>query len=182
MWIGFHLMAIRDHKIRQGIRGRRKLFKTLSQNLIKFKTKSPRFWIHNSSMGEFEQAKPLIQKLKSAYPDSLVLVTFFSPSGLEHVRRSPGVDLICYLPFDSFFNARRFIRMVKPDAAITIRHEFWPNFLYRTHREGLPSVLINASIRNIKWLKYPLAIPIMRYLLTYFTAILSVSKEVFLKH
>jgi 3-deoxy-D-manno-octulosonic-acid transferase len=177
LWVTFQLLSIRRPKIRTGIKGRRGLFVRLKSSLSPYASKSPRFWIHNSSMGEFEQAKPLIRQMKSSFPDCLVIVTFFSPSGLEHVKEGHGADIICYLPFDTYFGARRFVRMIHPDAAIVVRHEFWPNILCRVRRENIPLVLINASIRKVHLLKRPVFRSVQRFFLGCFDVVLSVSRE-----
>ncbi|MBN1779841.1 hypothetical protein JW948_01840 [bacterium] len=177
MWVGFYLMSLRVDKIRQGVRGRKNLLARLGQKLDGTGKRSPRFWIHNSSMGEFEQAKPLIRQLRSVYPGSMILVTFFSPSGLEHVRETGGADFITYIPFDSWLMARRFVRMVRPDAAVVIRHEFWPNHLDRLRREGIPSLLVNASIRRAGNFRIPGVLAAQRFLFGFFDAILAVSEE-----
>jgi len=177
MWLLFYLLAIRNPKIRKGIEGRKALFKKLAAELQKHSAKSPCFWIHNSSMGEFEQARPLIYELKRKFPNCLVLVTFFSPSGLEHVQTGHGADILCYMPFDSFFKARRFVRLVRPVAAIVIRHEFWSNHLCRLNREGVPLILANASIRRASLFRYPLILSVQRFFYRSFDVILSVSQE-----
>ncbi|MBN2103930.1 hypothetical protein JW835_07800 [bacterium] len=177
MWIIFHLLAIRNPKIRKGIQGRKALYKKLASELSGYPVHAPCFWIHNSSMGEFEQARPLIRELKKKFTDCVILVTFFSPSGLEHVKDGDGADIISYMPFDSFFDARRFVRLVRPRAAIVVRHEFWPNHLCRLNREGIPVILINASIRHENIFRYPFVISGQRFLFRCFDAILSVSQE-----
>lgn len=177
MWIIFHLMALRKPKIRRGIQGRGGLFRTLASELSQRSNPSFRFWIHNSSMGEFEQARPLVRELKKRFPDCLILVTFFSPSGLEHVRENHDADIVCYMPFDSYVNARRFVRLAQPDAAIVIRHEFWPNHLCRLVREGVPLILVNASVRHIQIFRYPMVLSVQRFIFRCFDVILSVSRE-----
>lgn len=177
MWVAFYLMSLWNSKVRIGIRGRKHLFEKLSDKLANFDADSPRFWIHNSSMGEFEQSRPLIQALKSRFPKSVIIVTFFSPSGLENVKEDHGADILSYMPFDSFIHARRFIRVVRPKAAIVIRHEFWPNHLCRLKHEGIPSILINASIRHEKMFRYPFVVSSQRFIFGCFDGILSVSKE-----
>jgi 3-deoxy-D-manno-octulosonic-acid transferase len=114
-----------DRKVRRGLDGRKNLFGCLEEALPAIDSRRPRFWIHNSSMGEFEQAKPVIEALKQRFPGSSVVVTFFSPSGLDHVKQHPGADLLCYLPIDSRRNAERFVRTLKPDVGVVVRHDIW---------------------------------------------------------
>ena len=99
-------------KIRKSLRGRRDLFPLLEEAMTGMDGR-PRFWIHNSSMGEFEQAKPVIRGLKEAYPEGSVIVTFFSPSGFDHARNFPYADHVAYLPLDSRRRARRFVRTLR---------------------------------------------------------------------
>lgn len=177
VWLVFYVMALWNIKIRTGIQGRKNLFKKLTSELARFNTDAPRFWIHNSSMGEFEQSRPLIRAIKTKFPESVILVTFFSPSGLENVKDDQDADILSYIPFDSFFQARRFVRLVRPKAAIVIRHEFWPNHLCVLKHEGIPSILVNASIRHEKTFQYPFVLPSQRFVFGCFDAILSVSQE-----
>jgi 3-deoxy-D-manno-octulosonic-acid transferase len=144
---GFLLASPFSSKIRRGKSGRRGLFKRLEASLGGPKT-SPRIWIHNSSMGEFEQAKPLIAQLRKRLPGCAILVTFFSPSGFEHARKADPEDILEYIPFDSMRNAKRFVSTVRPDVAVVIRHDFWPNHLRALRQNGVPCVLINASNRT----------------------------------
>ena len=177
MWIAFRILALQNAKIRKGIEGRKSLFDKLESELKKFPENKPRFWIHNSSMGEFEQAKPLIRELKNRLPHCVILVTFFSPSGKEYVKDDHGADILSYMPFDTYLRARRFVALMKPNAAIVIRHEFWPNHLCALKREGIPSVLINASIRHEHTFRYPFILSVYRFLFGCFDAALSVSQE-----
>jgi 3-deoxy-D-manno-octulosonic-acid transferase len=132
-------------KIKKGLAGRKNLFENL-ESAEKRLPRGPRFWIHNSSMGEFEQARPLIESLKRTYPDGSVIVSFFSPSGYDHVHEIREADLVCYLPFDSLQNAKRFLDILKPDAALVIRHDMWPNHIWELERRRIPLFLANCSI------------------------------------
>ena len=98
-------------------------------------------------MGEFEQAKPIIAELKRRHPGTLVIVSFFSPSGYEHSRTYRLADVITYLPFDTRRNARRFLDLVRPDAAVMVRYDIWPNHIRETHSRGIPVLIANATMR-----------------------------------
>jgi 3-deoxy-D-manno-octulosonic-acid transferase len=177
MWVAFYALSIRSSKVRLGIRGRRRLFHELEKKLESFKKSTFRFWIHNSSMGEYEQARPIISALKKQFPGCMILVTFFSPSGKEHTDKTLDAELISYLPFDTFRQAKRFVNTVQPSLALVIRHEFWPNHLYRLKQEGIPAILVNASIRQTFFLKNPLVRSFQRFLFNSFQSILSVSQD-----
>jgi len=177
MFAGFYVAALFNEKIRQGISGRRSLFRNLGKAVRSMPESGYRFWLHSSSMGEFEQAKPLIAALKEAYPDSRIVVSFYSPSAYNHVREYPGADYICYLPFDSLGRAARFFQIIRPDAGIVIRHDCWPNHLYALKRRGVPVILVNSSVRREtgRWNKP--GIGLQRFMHGAFREILTISDE-----
>lgn len=105
-------------------------------------------WIHASSLGEFEQGRPLIERLRHLHPDRKILLTFFSPSGYEVRKNYPMVDAVAYLPFDTPRNARRFIETVRPSVAIFIKYEFWGNYLQQLHKAAVPVYIISAIFRQ----------------------------------
>lgn len=104
-------------------------------------------WIHASSLGEFEQGRPLIERLRRLHPDRKILLTFFSPSGYEVRKNYPMADAVAYLPFDTPRNARRFIETVRPSVAIFIKYEFWGNYLQELRRRGIPTYIISSIFR-----------------------------------
>ncbi|MDL2221755.1 3-deoxy-D-manno-octulosonic acid transferase [Parabacteroides sp. OttesenSCG-928-N08] len=112
-------------------------------------------WFHASSLGEFEQGRPMIERIKSQHPDYKVLLTFFSPSGYEVRKNYSGADVVCYLPFDTPFKVRKFLNLANPAIAIFIKYEFWANYLTELHRRGIPTYIISAIFRKeqlfFKW-------------------------------
>lgn len=104
-------------------------------------------WIHASSLGEFEQGRPLIERLRRLHPDRKILLTFFSPSGYEVRKNYPMADAVAYLPFDTPRNARRFIEIVRPSVAIFIKYEFWGNYLQQLQKAAVPVYIISAIFR-----------------------------------
>ena len=104
-------------------------------------------WIHAASLGEFEQARPIIERIKSEMPDTVVVVTFFSPSGYKIRKNYPLADFVFYLPADSPHNVTRFLDAVHPDIAIFVKYEFWLNYLNELHRRSIPTYLISAIFR-----------------------------------
>lgn len=104
-------------------------------------------WVHASSLGEFEQGRPLIESIKSAMPEKKILVTFFSPSGYEVQKNYPVADMVCYLPFDLPGNVRRFLDLVKPEQAIFIKYEFWANYLNELAARHIPTYVVSAIFR-----------------------------------
>jgi 3-deoxy-D-manno-octulosonic-acid transferase len=105
-------------------------------------------WMHVSSLGEFEQGRPLLEKLRSDYPDLKILLTFFSPSGYEVRKNYAVADQIAYLPFDTAANARRFLAQAQPRLAIFVKYDFWYFFLRELKATGISTLLISAIFRK----------------------------------
>jgi 3-deoxy-D-manno-octulosonic-acid transferase len=104
-------------------------------------------WFHASSLGEFEQGRPLIEKIKAEHPEYKILLTFFSPSGYEVRKNYDKADVICYLPFDTPFRVKKFLHLANPSIAIFIKYEFWANYLRETRGRGIPVYIISAIFR-----------------------------------
>jgi len=112
-------------------------------------------WIHCASLGEFEQGRPVIEKIKKEMPDYKIILTFFSPSGYEVQKNYQLTDIICYLPYDTADNAARFISLVDPVLVIFVKYEFWYNFISRIKNKNIPLYLISGIFREeqifFKW-------------------------------
>ena len=104
-------------------------------------------WFHAASLGEFEQGRPLIEKIKAQDPQCKILLTFFSPSGYEVRKNYPLADVICYLPFDTRRRVREFLDLAQPSVAIFIKYEFWANYLFELKRREIPTYIISAIFR-----------------------------------
>jgi len=109
--------------------------------------KQPIVWIHCASYGEFEQGLPIIENLKSSYPNHQIWLSFFSPSGYLHRKNDPSVDFVTYLPFDSAKNAARFIEIVQPKLIVFIKYEFWYYYLQAAKEQNIPTLLVSAIFR-----------------------------------
>lgn len=105
-------------------------------------------WFHASSLGEFEQGRPLMEKIKKQYPQYKILLTFFSPSGYEVRKNYEGADVICYLPFDNKNDVRMFLDLARPVMAIFIKYEFWANYLTELKKRQIPTFIISAIFRR----------------------------------
>ncbi|MBK8194807.1 MAG: 3-deoxy-D-manno-octulosonic acid transferase [Lewinellaceae bacterium] len=105
-------------------------------------------WIHAASLGEFEQGRPVIESFRAAHPEWFVVLTFFSPSGYEVRKNYAHADFICYLPADTRRNAVDFTDLIRPDAVIFIKYEFWANYLGRLKQRRIPTLLISALFRD----------------------------------
>ena len=104
-------------------------------------------WVHAASLGEFEQGRPLIEKLKRENPEYKILLTFFSPSGYEVRKNYASADVIAYLPLDTPRNARRFVELVKPEKVVFVKYEFWLNYLRELRLRGIETYIISAIFR-----------------------------------
>lgn len=104
-------------------------------------------WFHAASLGEFEQGRPVIEQLKKEKPGTKILLTFFSPSGYEVRKDYAGADIVSYLPLDTPYAARSFVKLVKPTKAIFIKYEFWPNYLMALQSAKVPVYSISAIFR-----------------------------------
>ncbi len=175
-WLLVQLGALFNRKIRRGIRGRRDLLDHLAQD-VKLLRRKRRFWFHSSSMGEFEQAKPIIAELRRRYEDIDIVVSFFSPSGYEHSLNYKLADLITYLPFDSVSNARRFLDLIRPSVAIMVRYDIWPNHIWELRKRGIPIVIANATLRKSSSRHYPVLRGFNLNIYNQITSILTVSQR-----
>ena len=168
--------SIVNPKIRQGMRGRRKVIKKIGENLRIVNNTSPKVWVHVSSYGEFLQVKSVLTELKELNPDLLIITSFFSPSGYNNTKIQPPIDFKCYLPFDSYFQAKKFISMISPQVAVIVRHDIWPNFVWRLKQDKIPLILIDASIPEKSFRLLPIVKGINRSLFNLFQAILAISE------
>jgi len=175
LWVALHIAGLLRDKVRRGIRGRRGLFQDLERRLRSVGA-GPRVWFHSSSMGEFEQARPIIAMLKERRPEVRIIVTFFSPSGYEHTKNYPLADLISYLPFDTRSNAARFLDLIRPDAAVMVRYDIWPNHIWELRRRTIPIMIANATMRRQTARRIPLVRSFHRSVYGSMTHILTASE------
>lgn len=143
---GIKLAALFGHrKAKLMIEGHKNTFPLLAERL---RDGVPYFWFHVSSLGEFEQGRPVIERLRETHPEYRVVLTFFSPSGYEAAKKYQSADVICYLPFDTRRNVARFLNLVKPQKAFFIKYEFWPNFLKGLKRRNIPVYSVSSIFRE----------------------------------
>lgn len=105
-------------------------------------------WIHTASLGEFEQGRPLIEKIREQHPDAKILLSFFSPSGYEVRKTYDKVNAVCYLPMDTPRRVKAFLDVVSPRMAIFVKYEFWGNYLEQLHSRGVPTYIISSIFRS----------------------------------
>ena len=126
------------------VTGRKGLFQKLS--LFSQDNPSP-VWMHCASLGEFEQGRPVLELIRSTFPSTPILLTFFSPSGYEVRKNYPGADGVFYLPLDTPANAKHFIELTRPILAIFVKYEFWFNFSNELHKQNIQSISISCIFR-----------------------------------
>lgn len=141
------LLAIFDGKLNRFVSGRKHLFERL--NTFRRKSKGKLYWFHVASLGEYEQAKPLISICKEKYPESFVTVSFFSPSGYEPTIKKPqkDVDFITYLPLDRKRWAEKFIQLLNPDVVFFVKYDLWFEHISALKARGIPIYLVCALFR-----------------------------------
>lgn len=142
--LGIRTAAIFGHtKARQMVEG----WKRWPQEVAKLSHERPTVWFHAASLGEFEQARPVLEEYRKQHPEYQVLVTFFSPSGYE-VRKNYGqAEAVCYLPMDTPRNVRRFLDAVQPEKVFFVKYEFWYNYLNALRNRGAITYIISAIFR-----------------------------------
>jgi 3-deoxy-D-manno-octulosonic-acid transferase len=141
-----------NRKAKLWIRGRKGVLKRMKAEID---NTCPLAWFHASSLGEFEQGRPIIEALRMKNPEYKILLTFFSPSGYEIRKNYSGADYIYHLPLDTRRNAERFLTIAKPQLVVFIKYEFWYHFLTQTHKSGAKLILVSAIFRReqlfFKW-------------------------------
>lgn len=175
LYISLLIGSLFNSKIRTGLRGRKRIFENLIIDAASLNKPKKLIWFHSSSLGEFEQAKPIIEELKKSY-DVNILVTFFSPSGYINSKKYPYADLVSYIPFDTVSNAEKFISLVKPDLAVIMRYDIWPNHIREMKRDGIRMLLVDATMKERSSRKIPLIKSFHKVLFKKITKILTVSE------
>ncbi|SHF63945.1 3-deoxy-D-manno-octulosonic-acid transferase [Bacteroides luti] len=147
-----HLLAPFSRKPRKMMKGHWIVYELLRQQ----KEDGAKYiWFHAASLGEFEQGRPLIEKIRERYPEYKILLTFFSPSGYEVRKNYKGADIVCYLPLDKPRNVNKFLDIIQPCMAFFIKYEFWKNYLDELHKRNIPVYSISSIFRKeqifFKW-------------------------------
>lgn len=174
--LSFYAAGLFNEKIRRGILGRKSLFEQMIIDLTDLDKKKKRVIFHSSSLGEFEQAKPIIERLKKEN-DIYVIITFFSPSGYDNSIKYPFADVIAYLPFDTGFNTRRFVRLLKPDLMIFMRYDIWPNLIWQLDRQNIPMFIVDATMNEKSKRKFPVIKSFHNNIYNNITKILTVTEN-----
>ncbi|MDE7427325.1 MAG: 3-deoxy-D-manno-octulosonic acid transferase [Muribaculaceae bacterium] len=175
--LGIHLYGVAaraaapfSHKIAQMLHGRRETLRMLRDSVPQDTQYGFDSWFHVASLGEFEQARPIIERLKAADPSHRILVTFFSPSGYNVRCNYELADAVAYLPADTPERVSEFLDIIRPRRAIFVKYEFWGNMLQELHRRAVPTYLICAHFRQNQIFFKPYG-GFMRKVLSYFTSL-----------
>ena len=139
------IVALFNNKIRLFVDGRKPVFKILSN---KIKAYDKTIWFHAASLGEYEQGLPVMERMKSRFPNHLIVLTFFSPSGYEVRKNNTIADVTVYLPLDTQSNVNQFLKLVRPDMVFFIKYEYWPNYLNALQNKEIPTYLISGIFRE----------------------------------
>lgn len=142
--LGVRLAAPFNSKARLMVKGWKETFGRLSMASV---GKGNTAWFHASSLGEFEQARPVLEQFRRENPGYQICVTFFSPSGYEVRKNYPEADFICYLPMDTRKNARRFVNLLRPSVVFFVKYDFWFNYLEQLRLREIPTVIFSSIFR-----------------------------------
>ena len=142
--LGIAVGSLFNEKLRKMWRGEQEAVRILRE---KVEPNAQYVWFHAASLGEFEQGRPLIEKIKKEYPNYKILLTFFSPSGYEVRKNYEQADIVTYLPIDTVANAQRFLRIVRPVMAFFIKYEFWYNYLHILRHRNIPVYSVSSIFR-----------------------------------
>src|SRR5665647_3611307 len=176
LYLGVKIVGLYNPKVKRGIEGRKRIFEELVVNSAAIQKSNKLVWFHSSSLGEFEQAKPIIEELKKN-KEINILVTFFSPSGFDNSRKYPFADLVSYLPFDTKANAAKFIRIVKPNLSVLMRYDLWPNHIWAMKSFNIPIFLVDATMKKTSRRKFSFIKNFHKYLFRDISKILTVSQS-----
>ena len=150
---GIRIASLWNNKANQWLAGRKNIFEILNSELSTNKSKL--IWIHCSSLGEFEQGRPVIESFKTNFPNSKLLITFFSPSGYEIRKEYKVADWVFYLPMDSPLNAKKFFDIINPSLVVFVKYDFWYYYLTECKKRNIPLLMISAIFREeqpfFKW-------------------------------
>lgn len=145
--LGVRAASLRSEKAREMLRGQSDTLVTLERTCREVAPDGFDLWIHAASLGEFEQGRPIIDRLRREHPAKKILLTFFSPSGYKVRKDYPNVDAVAYLPFDIPALVARFLDAARPKMAVFVKYEFWGNYLKELRARAIPIYIISAIFR-----------------------------------
>lgn len=150
--LGVRIAAVKNVKAKQMVAGWRRTFGRLAVAPV---GKDKTAWFHASSLGEFEQARPVLEQFKREHPDFKICVTFFSPSGYEVRKDYPEADFVCYLPMDTPKNAKHFVNLLRPTVAFFVKYDYWFNYLEQLYLRSVPTYIFSSIFRPSQYFFKP---------------------------
>lgn len=132
-------------KAQMKLAGHKRIYSTLKEKL---QPDAKYLWFHASSLGEFEQGRPFMERLHSEHPDYRVVLTFFSPSGYEAAKNYQNADIVCYMPFDTKYDANLFLQLLQPKMAFFVKNDIWRNFLAALKKRAIPTYSVSSSFNR----------------------------------
>lgn len=151
IWIyelGIRLASLWNPKAKAFIHGRKESFDNLPQHSV---------WMHCASLGEFEQGRPLLERIKKEKPEQKIILTFYSPSGYEHAQTAGVADVVRYLPLDYPIRIRRWVNALQPQCLLLVKYELWPHLLKATQKKNIPIHIVagrfSARQKRLKWMR-----------------------------
>ena len=171
------LLSALHPKLRTFFSVRKELFEELEQKIGKLPASSFRVWVHAASVGEFEQARPILAALKESHPEITLFVSFLSDSGYNARKNFPDTAAVFYLPTDTRNNATKLVSLLKPDLLLLMRYDFWPNHLIEAKKKGAKLLLAAAVLQNNTAYFHPFLKSFYRSLFHLFDNIYTVSAK-----
>ena len=146
------MLGVFSNKVSVFNKGRKHVFEQLA---AKLGSSDRVIWFHAASLGEFEQARPLIDACRNEFKNHKILLTFFSASGYEIQENYANVDFVSYLPIDTSTNVKKFLNIIEPELAVFIKYEFWPNYFTEMGNRKIPLISVSSIFRTnqlfFKW-------------------------------
>lgn len=170
------VVSLFNKKVREGLRGRRESLRKLGEHFPQRDPSRLILWFHAASHGEYEQVRPILAGLKEVEPDSLAVVSFFSPPGYNHVS-DPNIDCKIYMPLDFYWNCRRALRRVRPQKLIFAEYDLWPNIVWVARRFGIKTTLFSARIHKRSSRLWPVVSNLYRHIYSNIDSIYTVSER-----
>ena len=143
MFVGFYSAGCCNSKIQEGIKGRKRVFAELTTQLQTARHLEKTVWFHFTSVGEFEQAKPLIEAI---YAETRIVLTFFSPSVASNARSYPYADAAVYLPLDPPHNSEHLIHLIEPTLIVFSKFDIWPNLVWKASKHNIPIIVVAGTL------------------------------------
>ena len=150
LWIykaGIHIVSLGNKKAKLWIKGRKRIFKKLKKAVSGF-SDGKIIWMHCASLGEFEQGRPVLQKLKDTHSNIKIVISFFSPSGFEIVKNNKEFPNVFYLPMDSKLHAEKWMSILKPDLILWVKYEYWYYYLQEIQNRHVPLLMVSGIYRE----------------------------------